>query len=58
MDIETVTAYMAEHLADEISMEKVAKHFHYAPAYFPANSRKRLGLPFVSIWNPCVFNLV
>lgn len=46
MDIETVTAYMAEHLADEISMEKVAKHFHYAPAYFSRQFKKTTGVTF------------
>ncbi|MGT2930368.1 AraC family transcriptional regulator [Streptococcus dentasini] len=46
MDIEAITAYMAEHLADDISLEKVAQHFHYAPSYFSRQFKTVTGVTF------------
>lgn len=46
MDIEQVTAYMYEHLDQELSLESLAQHFHYAPAYFSRQFKKTTGVTF------------
>ena len=40
MNIEQITEYMYHHLDQSLTMESVAKQFHYAPSYF---SRKFKG---------------
>lgn len=46
MDIEQVTAYMYEHLDQELSLESLAQHFHYAPTYFSRQFKKTTGVTF------------
>lgn len=46
MDIEQVTAYMYKHLGDDLSLDRVAQHFHYVPSYFSRQFKKTTGVTF------------
>ena len=46
MNIEQITKYMYHHLDQSLTMESVAKQFHYAPSYFSRKFKKITGVPF------------
>lgn len=46
MNIEEITSYMYEQLNEDVSLEAVARHFHYSSSYFSRQFKKITGVTY------------